>query len=119
MFLFSIGIFAWLLALAFGVDKDASMDGMLWGALLYVLVFFVAGGVVGMLWELREKVIGAIIVGIAGTTVVLSGCFLMAIYYIKQENEQNIVTTGSVLALIATCLIVGAIFGLIIKRIND
>ena len=72
-----------------------------------------------MLWELRKKVIGAIIVGIAGTTVVLTGGLLMAIHYIKQENEQNIVTTGSVLALIATCLIVGSIFGLIIKRIND
>lgn len=73
---FTLGLVSWLIAIAVGVESDYSLRGIEVVLPVYVGSFFLGGAVIGLLWDLRRSLIGAVVMGSLGSSVVVGGCVL-------------------------------------------
>jgi len=116
--LFAMGIAGWLLALALGVDKDTSTTGMAVVAPLYIVVFALSGVTIGLLWRWRERVLGAILVGVAAVSVVIGGCTLLVLYiWFRTQPDRLDVSAFDIVLLAAVVIVSGTLLGLRLRRV--
>ncbi|NOY82643.1 MAG: hypothetical protein GXP31_16720 [Kiritimatiellaeota bacterium] len=117
--LFAMGIAGWLCALALGVEEDSSATGMAFVAPFYIATFAIGGATTGLLWHWRRNVLGAILVGVAATSVVLGGCTLLAVYIITRTQPESLdVSAFAILALCMVAVVSGTLLGLRLRTIT-
>ena len=109
----AIGLVGWLCTLALGVEEDMSVTGMAFVVPLYVATFALGGGTVGLLWPWHKHVLGAILVGLAGTGVVLGGCVLLALLVVLCTQPERLDVSGfPILHVSMTAIVLGTLLGL-------
>lgn len=103
--LFTVGLVAWGIAVITSVDKDNSTHGI---SLLpvYVLVFGLGGGVVGMFEadKAKSKWIKLLSAWVFAVVIVLAGCFFIASFVISREPVDWVwgVNSGTALLVMLT-----------------
>jgi hypothetical protein len=114
--LFLVGVVGWWCGLALGVETDSSTSGMAAVAVQYPVVFGLGGAVLGGWWESRRRLLGAIVLGMAATGVVLGGCLAIAVQLVRRLHPEITHVPVSVLSMLALATVFfGALFGVTLR----